>query len=69
MDGQPFFVVHRPVDVVKPVKVKLAHGNEEELLLAERVTVWSNGFSVREIRHLDGSGHRNGVSHDPTASG
>ena len=50
-----------PVDEFKPVKVKLAHGNEEELLLAERVTVLSNGFSVREIRHLDGSGHQTAV--------
>ena len=50
-----------PVDAFKPVKVKLAHGNEEELLLAERVTVLSNGFSVREIRHLDNSGHQTAV--------
>ncbi len=41
-----------PVEEFKPVKVTLAHGNEEELRLAERLTVLSNGFSVREIRHL-----------------
>lgn len=50
-----------PVEEFKPVKVKLAHGHEEELLLAEGVTVLSNGFSVREIRHLDGSGHQTAV--------
>ena len=43
------------------MQVKLAHGNEEELRLAERVTVLRNGFSVREIRHLDESGHQTAV--------
>ena len=38
--------------------IKLAHGNQEELKLAERHTVLSNGFEVREIRHLEASGHQ-----------
>ena len=50
-----------PVDAFKAVPVKLAHGHEEELLLAEGVTVLSNGFSVREIRHLDNRGHQTAV--------
>ncbi len=41
--------------------IKLAHGNEEELKLAERRTTLSNGFEVREIRHLDGAGHQTAV--------
>jgi hypothetical protein len=41
--------------------VKLAHGNQEELKLAERRTVLSNGFGVREVRHLDGAGHQTSV--------
>lgn len=41
--------------------VKLAHGNEEELKLAERRTKLSNGFEVREIRHLDSAGHQTAV--------
>jgi len=41
--------------------VKLAHGNQEEMKLAERRTVLSNGFEVREVRHLDGSGHQTSV--------
>lgn len=41
--------------------VKLAHGNQEELKLAERRTKLSNGFEVREVRHLDPSGHQTSV--------
>ena len=41
--------------------VKLAHGNQEELKLAERRTVLSNGFEAREVRHLDQSGHQTSV--------
>jgi hypothetical protein len=50
-----------PESEFKVVKVKLAHGNEEELKLAERATTLSNGFTVREIRHLDESGHQTSV--------
>jgi len=39
-------------------QVKLAHGNQEELKLAERRTLLSNGLAVREIRHLESSGHQ-----------
>jgi len=41
--------------------VKLAHGNQEELKLAERRTVLSNGFEVREVRHRDATGHQTAV--------
>jgi transposase-like protein len=41
--------------------IKLAHGNQEELKLAERRTKLSNDFEVREIRHLDASGHQTAV--------
>ena len=50
-----------PVEEFQTVKVKLAHGNEEELKLRERATVLSNDFTVREVRHLDGSGHQTSV--------
>ena len=51
-----------PVAEFVPVTVKLVHGNTEELRLAERRTTLSNGFAVREIRHLDeGSGHQTAV--------
>jgi hypothetical protein len=38
--------------------VKLAYGQQEELKLAERRTVLSNGFAVREIRQLEAGGHQ-----------
>ena len=41
--------------------VKLAHGNQEKMLLAERRTTLSNGLVVREVRHLDGNGHQTSV--------
>lgn len=41
--------------------IKLAHGNEEELKLAERRAKLSNGLEVREIRHLDSAGHQTAV--------
>lgn len=41
--------------------VKLAHGNQEQMKLAERRTVLSNGLEVREVRHLDGAGHQTSV--------
>lgn len=41
--------------------VKLAHGHQEELKLAERRTKLSNGFEVREIRHWDATGHQTAV--------
>jgi hypothetical protein len=50
-----------PVEEFQAVRVKLAHGNEEELMLAERITVLSNGFAVREIRHREQSGHQTSV--------
>ena len=42
-------------------KVKLIHGQEEELKLAERRVKLSNGLVVREIRHLDPSGHQTAI--------
>jgi hypothetical protein len=50
-----------PLEEFKPVKVKLAYGNEEKLMLAERTTVLSNGLVVREIRHREGSGHQTSI--------
>jgi hypothetical protein len=50
-----------PVEGFQPVLVKLAHGNEEKLLLAEGLTTLRNGFAVREIRHLDERGHQTAV--------
>jgi hypothetical protein len=50
-----------PEQEFAPCTVKLAHGNQEELKLAERRTVLSNGFEVREVRHLDDSGHQTAV--------
>jgi hypothetical protein len=47
-----------PVSEFKPVPVKLAHGNEEELQLAERALVLSNGLAVREIRQREETGHQ-----------
>jgi hypothetical protein len=41
--------------------VKLGHGNEEKLKLAEHRTKLSNGFEVREVRHLESSGHQTSV--------
>jgi len=50
-----------PENEFQSCTVKLAHGNQEELKLAERRTVLSNGFEVREVRHLDRSGHQTSV--------
>ena len=50
-----------PVEAFESLQVKLAHGNEEEMKLAERTTVLSNGFAVREIRHLEASGHQTAI--------
>jgi hypothetical protein len=47
-----------PEQEFEPCTIKLAHGNQEELKLAERRTVLSNGLEVREIRHLDAVGHQ-----------
>jgi hypothetical protein len=41
--------------------VQLAHGNQEDLKLAERRTTLRNGFALREVRHLDGKGHQTAV--------
>jgi len=41
--------------------VQLAHGNQEQLKLAERRTVLSNGFAVREVRCLEETGHQTSV--------
>ena len=41
--------------------VKLGHGNEEKLKLAERRTQLSNRFEVREVRHLQSNGHQTSV--------
>jgi hypothetical protein len=41
--------------------VPLAHGNQEQLKLAERRTVLSNGFEVREVRCLEETGHQTSV--------
>jgi Transposase protein len=41
--------------------VPLVHGNQEQLKLAERRTVLSNGFAVREVRCLEETGHQTSV--------
>ncbi len=41
--------------------VKLAHGNQEQLKLAERRTVLSNGLEIREVRSLEDNGHQTSV--------
>jgi hypothetical protein len=48
-----------------PGYYQLAHGTEEELKLAERATTLSNGFTVREIWHLDEGGHQTSVLATP----
>jgi hypothetical protein len=50
-----------PAEEFQPCTVKLAHGNVEELKLAERRTVLSNGLEVREVRHLESNGHQTPV--------
>ena len=50
-----------PVEQFQDCTVRLAHGNQETLKLAEQRTLLSNGFEVREVRHLDGSGHQTSV--------
>jgi hypothetical protein len=47
-----------PETELQTCTVKLAHGNQAELKLAERRTQLSNDFEVREIRHLDATGHQ-----------
>jgi len=41
--------------------VQLAHGNQEQLKLAERRTVLSNGLEIREVRSLEDNGHQTSV--------
>ena len=41
--------------------VKLAHGNQEQLKLAERRTVLSNGLEIREVRSPEDNGHQTSV--------
>ena len=43
------------------VKIKLLHGQEEEIKLAQRQTSLSNGFTVREIRQLETNGHQTSI--------
>ena len=50
-----------PLQEFQTQRVKLAHGNEEELLLAEQRTKLSNGMEVRQIRHLDATGHQTAI--------
>lgn len=38
--------------------IDLVHGNQEQLKLAERRTILSNGLEAREIRHLEEGGHQ-----------
>jgi hypothetical protein len=41
--------------------VRLVHGNQEPMHLAERRVKLSNGLEVREIRHLDAAGHQTAI--------
>jgi hypothetical protein len=43
------------------MEVRLAGGQVETMRLAQRRTVLSNGFAVREIRHLSQTGHQTSV--------
>jgi len=44
-----------------PYTVKLVHGEEVTLLLAERGVRLSNDFWAREVRHLDEKGHQTAI--------
>lgn len=50
-----------PIEEFSARKVRLATGEEVTLKLAERGSCLSNGFWVREVRHLDGRGHQTSV--------
>ena len=50
-----------PVEEFKTYTVKVANGNQEEMKLAERATVLSNGLEVREVRHLETNGHQTAI--------
>lgn len=50
-----------PGEEFQTQSVALAHGNQEEMQLAERATQLSNGLGVREIRHLDRAGHQTSI--------
>jgi len=50
-----------PKEEFQGLPVKLAGGNQEEMKLAERQTLLSNGLAVREIRHLEASGHQTAI--------
>lgn len=50
-----------PETEFKECLVKLGHGQEQKLKLAERRTELSKGFAVREVRHLQTSGHQTSV--------
>ena len=50
-----------PVEEFQTVKIKLLHGQEEAIKLAERPTTLSNDFTVREIRQLEVNGHQTSV--------
>jgi hypothetical protein len=47
-----------PVEEFTPHKVRLVHGEEVELFLAERGVRLRNGFWVREVRQREASGHQ-----------
>ncbi len=47
-----------PEQEFEPCTVVLGHGHQEVLSLAERRTTLSNRLEVREIRHLDATGHQ-----------
>jgi hypothetical protein len=50
-----------PEEEFPPRTVPSVPGNPAALELAARRTVVSNGFAVREVRHLDGAGHQTSV--------
>jgi hypothetical protein len=50
-----------PAEAFQLGTVKLAHGNQEQMKLAERRTILSNGFEVREVRCLEETGHQTSV--------
>jgi hypothetical protein len=50
-----------PAEEFQLCTVQLAHGNQEQLKLADRRAVLSNGFAVREVRCLEENGHQTSV--------
>lgn len=50
-----------PEDEFQKLKVKMPGGEQVQMLLAERQTILSNGFSVREIRKLCKDSHQTSI--------